>query len=62
MKVTVKRPFLFKNQIVVEGDEIETTDIHGKELIQSGLASGSDPEPTPEPTPKQTTGSGKGKK
>ncbi|MEM8239504.1 hypothetical protein Q4R49_17500 [Morganella morganii subsp. sibonii] len=55
MKMTVLRAFYFGHRVVVEGEEIETTELHGRELIQKGYA-GEIPDnilPEPEPEPEK---------
>ncbi|WP_434172379.1 hypothetical protein AHYW_001814 [Providencia manganoxydans] len=39
MKLTVLRAIYFGGNVAIEGDEIETTEQHGRELIQKGYAS-----------------------
>ncbi|EMF4672895.1 hypothetical protein KDV41_12350 [Providencia stuartii] len=41
MKLKLLRPICFGGGVAVEGDEIETTEQHGRELIQKGYASDS---------------------
>ena len=57
MKMTVLRAFYFGHRVVVEGAEIETTELHGRELIQKGYAGEIPdnilPEPEPEPEPEK---------
>ncbi|MEM8149543.1 hypothetical protein Q4R39_18225 [Morganella morganii] len=57
MKMTVLRAFYFGHRVVVEGEEIETTELHGRELIQKGYAGEIPdnilPEPEPEPEPEK---------
>ncbi|MGO2337121.1 hypothetical protein [Providencia sp.] len=38
MKLTVQRAIYFGNHVAVEGEIIETGDLHGRELIQKGYA------------------------
>ncbi|MGG4610656.1 DUF7210 family protein [Providencia sp. Me31A] len=66
MKLKILRAIYFGNKVVVEGEEIETLEQHGRELVLKGYAveiEGEqnlvEPEPEPEPEPKKET---KGKK
>ena len=61
MKMTVLRAFYFGHRVVVEGEEIETSELHGRELIQKGYAgeipdnilTETEPETEPEPEPEK---------
>lgn len=62
MKLKILRAIYFGNKVVVEGEEIETLEQHGRELIQKGYAveiEGEQNPIEPEPEPKKET---KGKK
>lgn len=39
MKLLILRAIYFGGKVVTEGDEIETLELHGRELIQKGYAS-----------------------
>lgn len=39
MKLLILRAIYFGGKVVTEGDEIETQELHGRELIQKGYAS-----------------------
>ncbi|HHZ8355153.1 hypothetical protein Q4Q63_17260 [Morganella morganii subsp. sibonii] len=53
MKMTVLRAFYFGHRVVVEGEEIETTELHGRELIQKGYAGEIPDNILPEPEPEK---------
>lgn len=64
MKLKILRAIYFGNKVVVEGEEIETLEQHGRELVLKGYAveiegEKNPVEPEPEPEPKKET---KGKK
>ncbi|ROR60571.1 UNVERIFIED_ORG: hypothetical protein EC838_0266 [Providencia alcalifaciens] len=39
MKLLILRAIYFGGKVVTEGDEIETLELHGRELIEKGYAS-----------------------
>ncbi|MGW1368730.1 DUF7210 family protein [Providencia hangzhouensis] len=39
MKLLILRAIYFGGKVVTEGEEIETQELHGRELIQKGYAS-----------------------
>ena len=62
MKLIILRAIYFGGVVVTEGEEIETLEQHGRELIQKGYAKEKEvvhpaiePEPEPEPEPKKNT-------
>ena len=62
MKLIVLRAIYFGGVVVTEGEEIETLEQHGRELIQKGYAKEKEvvhpaiePEPEPEPEPEKNT-------
>ncbi|MDS0822343.1 DUF7210 family protein [Proteus mirabilis] len=60
MKLIVLRAIYFGGVVVTEGEEIETLEQHGRELIQKGYAKEKEVvhpaiEPEPEPEPKKNT-------
>lgn len=38
MKITIRKPFLFKGGVVAIGQTVETTDPHASDLIKKGYA------------------------
>lgn len=64
MKLVILRAIYFEGRVVLEGEQIDTLEQHGRELIQKGYAkeqeethlvteSESEPESEPEPEPKR---------
>ncbi|HFS8238181.1 TPA: hypothetical protein ACH2JS_002865 [Proteus mirabilis] len=58
MKLVILRAIYFEGRVVLEGEQIDTLEQHGRELIQKGYAKEqeethlvTEPEPEPEPEP-----------
>jgi hypothetical protein len=52
MKLHAHRPFLLDNRIVAAGEQFETQDLHGRELIEKKIAGEAPPPGTPKPSAK----------
>lgn len=58
MKLVILRAIYFEGRVVLEGEQIDTLEQHGRELIQKGYAKEQEEthlvtEPEPEPEPKR---------
>ncbi|MBG2804189.1 MULTISPECIES: hypothetical protein [Proteus] len=58
MKLVILRAIYFEGRVVFEGEQIDTLEQHGRELIQKGYAKEQEEthlvtEPEPEPEPKR---------
>ncbi|MGK5615735.1 hypothetical protein ACSNKO_17180 [Proteus mirabilis] len=58
MKLVILRAIYFEGRVVLEGEQIDTLEQHGRELIQKGYAKEQEEtylvtEPKPEPEPKR---------
>lgn len=61
MKLIILRAIYFNGRVTLEGEEIETLEQHGRELIRKGYAKSIEAEqapiePEPEPEPKEVKG------